>query len=163
MAAVEDLKQRLDRLVEAVQPDPDEFTADDVAALAEAKRTFIAAGPDLLVQVTDDLWAYYDSTVAEFSTEQRAAYGIRDLPKSADIWAEVTITVAPEVTVGGSAHTPARCYLSFEGEVPWEPEHGFQLVVENGRRVCKLGPYDGHLTNAAAFADPSLLRVVFKR
>lgn len=75
----------------------------------------------------------------------------------------MSITVAPEVTLGGSAHTPARCYFSFEGDVPWEHEHGLQLVIEDGRRVCQLGPYDGHLTNAAAFADASLLPVVVKR
>jgi len=38
-----------------------------------------------------------------------------------------------------------------------------QLVVEEGRRVCEVGPYDGHVTNPAAFADLSLLNVVFTR
>lgn len=44
----------------------------------------------------------------------------------------------------------------------WEPEHGLQLVFENGLTVCKVGPYDGHNTNAHAYADASLLNVVFK-
>jgi hypothetical protein len=51
-------------------------------------------------------------------------------------------------------------YLSFEGEVSREPEHGLQLVHEDGQRVCKVGPYDGHVTVAHAHGDPSLLGVV---
>ena len=43
----------------------------------------------------------------------------------------------------------------------WEPEHGLELVLEDGARVTKVGPYDGHLTNAAAYADPTLESVVY--
>ena len=52
--------------------------------------------------------------------------------------------------------------MSFEGEVSWEREHGLQLVIEEGARVCKVGPYDGHVTMAHAYGDPSLLGVIFK-
>lgn len=44
----------------------------------------------------------------------------------------------------------------------WEPEHGLQLVVEDGLRVCKVGPYDGHVTQALASGDPGLLGVVYR-
>jgi len=54
-----------------------------------------------------------------------------------------------------------RSYLSFEGEVSWEPEHELQLVYEDGQRVCKVRQYDGHVTVADAYGDPSLLGVVF--
>lgn len=55
---------------------------------------------------------------------------------------------------------PGRSYLSFEGEVSWEPEHSLQLVFEDGWRVCKVSPYDGHVTVADAYGDSSLLGVV---
>ncbi len=155
------LKSRLDRLLDEADLDGD-FMPDDLVAFEDAKRTFRGAGPDLLDRVTDDLWAYYRSTAAEFTAQQRSDYGVAELPASADIWGEVSVTAPPEFTVGGSPHEPARCYLSFEGEVSWEPEHGLQLVVEEGRRVCKIGPYDGHVTNAAAFDDLSVLNVVFR-
>ncbi|MBO0834789.1 MAG: hypothetical protein J2P28_04615 [Actinobacteria bacterium] len=57
---------------------------------------------------------------------------------------------------------PGRSYLSFEGEVSWEPEHGMQLVYEDGQRLCKVSQYDGHVTVAHALGDPSLLGVIFR-
>ncbi|MGC7101877.1 hypothetical protein ACPZ19_45000 [Amycolatopsis lurida] len=35
-----------------------------------------------------------------------------------------------------------------------------QLVFRDGRDVTKVGPYDGHLTNSAAYADDELDGVV---
>lgn len=156
------LKVRLDALLDAARPDGD-FTSGDLACFSDARRRFLDAGPDLLDQVTGDLWTYYRSTADEFTEQQRADYGIPELAATADIWAEVSVNTSPDLTVGRSPLEPARCYMSFECEVSWEPEHGLQLVVEEGRRICKLGPYDGHLTNAAAFGDSALLNVVFQR
>lgn len=31
----------------------------------------------------------------------------------------------------------------------------------DGQRVCKVGPYDGHVTVAHAYGDPALLDSVF--
>ncbi len=155
------LKAHLDRLLDEAELDGD-FTTEERAAFEEAKSRFREVGAEVLEQVTDDLWAYYRSTADEYTPQQRLDYGIPELPASADIWGEVSVTEPPDFRLGGSPFAPSRYYLSFEGEVSWEREHGLQLVVEEGRRVCKVGPYDGHLTNAAAFADPSLLGVVFR-
>jgi hypothetical protein len=155
------VKSRLDRLLNDAWLAGD-FAPEDAAAFEEARRNFREAGAELLEQVTGDLWAYYRNTAAEYTAEQRSEYGIPELRTSADIWDEVRVTEPPEFRVGRSPYAPARCYISFEGEVSWEPEHGLQLVVEEGRRVCKVGPYDGHVTQAAAFADLSLLNVVFR-
>lgn len=56
---------------------------------------------------------------------------------------------------------PGHSYLSLEGEVSWEPERGLQLVFEDGQRVCRVSQYDGHVTVAHAYGDPSLLGTVF--
>jgi hypothetical protein len=69
---------------------------------------------------------------------------------------------APALALGGGAHEPGRSYISFEGNVSWDPEHGLRLVVEHGLRVCKVGQYDGHHTNAHAYDDIALLDVVFR-
>ena len=53
-------------------------------------------------------------------------------------------------------------YVSLECNCDWEPEHGLQLVFREGRTVIKVGPYDGHLTNADAYADPGLEGTVYK-
>jgi uncharacterized protein DUF6985 len=86
---------------------------------------------------------------------------VPQIQDSADIWEHVQFRHPPEWRLGGGPLTPGRSYLSFEGEVSWEPEHGLQLVYEDGQRVCKVSQYDGHVTVAHAYGDPSLLGVVF--
>lgn len=157
-----DLKARLDLLIPQIDLFDGEFTPDQLAAFDAAKRSFLAAGPEILAAATEHLWAYYRGTAEEFTPEDREDYGIPELGADADIWAEVSITGPPVLDVGGEPLAPAAAYLSFEGEVSWEDEHGLQLVFENGRTVCKVGPYDGHSTNAHAHGDPSLLTTVYE-
>lgn len=52
-------------------------------------------------------------------------------------------------------------YVSIECNCDWEPEHGLQIVFKGGKSICKVGPYDGHLTNADAFANPELENVIY--
>ncbi|WP_394298793.1 DUF6985 domain-containing protein [Allosalinactinospora lopnorensis] len=73
---------------------------------------------------------------------QETLYARRpEIPDSADIWEHVQFHHPPEWRLGGGPLTPGRSYLSFGGEVSWEPEHGLQLVYEDGRRVCKASRY----------------------
>lgn len=130
--------------------------------LEEAIRNFINRGPELLDEATASLWAYYGSFASAFSSAEREEYGIPEIPASADIWEEVEFRWPPSVHLGGGRLEPGRSYISFEGEVSWEPEHGLQLVFEHGLSVCKVGPYDGHCTVARAYGDESLLGVLFK-
>jgi hypothetical protein len=85
-----------------------------------------------------------------------------EIPDSADIWEHVQFRHPPQWRLGGGPLAPGRSYLSFEGEVSWEPEHGLQLVFEDGQHVCKVSPYDGHVTVAHAYGDSSLLGVVVR-
>lgn len=157
-----DLKQALDLLVGAPEFYGEEPEPAEKLVFDEAVRNFRAAGPELLNEATPYLWAYYRSTAEEFDLQQRAEYGIPELGDGAEIWDEVTVTSPPTIRLGGSRLAPGTSYLSFEGEVTWEPEHGLQLVFEHGLRVCKVGPYDGHDTVAHAFDDETLLGEVYR-
>ena len=159
---VRELKQRLDEL--ASSADFDELTTDpeERGVLEEAIRNFRNAGPELLDDATPYLWAYYRSVASAFEADERKEYGIPELTESGDIWDEVEIRSPPELRLGGTQHEPGRSYVSFEGNVSWEVEHGLQLVFEHGERVCKVSPYDGHVTNAHAWNDLRLLGVIFK-
>jgi hypothetical protein len=52
-------------------------------------------------------------------------------------------------------------YVSLECECDWEPEHGLQIVFRDGRRVTKVGPCNGHLTNSDAYDDNRFDGVVY--
>jgi hypothetical protein len=157
---VRELKALLDRLAEQAEFGGDPAPEDQV--LREVMRDFIAGGVELLDEATPFLRAYYESTVGEFSAEQRVDYGMPEIPDSADIWEHVQFRHPPQWRLGGGPLAPGRSYLSFEGEVSWEPEHGLQLVFEDGQHVCKVSPYDGHVTVAHAYGDSSLLGVVVR-
>lgn len=156
------LKSALDELLSKEDPDDAVFTAEQDEDRARAAHAFTASGPELLDAATPYLWEYYRAVAAEFGPTQLREYGIPTFGPDTDIWGQVSFSTPPSIEVGRPPFAPARAYISFEGEVSWEPEHGLQLVFENGSRVCKVGPYDGHVTNAHAFADVSLLDVVFK-
>ena len=158
---VTELKRFLDQLVRI--PDADhEPSVEERLVYDQAIDNFLSAGPALLDDATDSLWAYYRSVASRFTAAERVAYGIPEIPPTSDIWDQVHFASGPpELRLGGTKLEPGDSYISFEGEVSWEPEHGLQLVFEHGRRVCKVGPYDGHNTNAHAYGDESLVDVVF--
>ncbi len=159
---VREQKQVLDRLVRTSEFDDEEPSIDERVVYDEAIRNFLSRGPELLDEATPFLWDYYRSFVSAFNEAERATYGIPEIPTTSDIWDHVEFRHAPSMTLGEHRLEPARSYISFEGDVSWEPEHGLQLVFEHGERVCKVGPYDGHNTVAHATGDESLIGVVFK-
>lgn len=158
-----ELKARLDALLDDEDTMDAVFTEEQERAREQAAQNFRAAGPELLAAATPYLWEYYRATAAGFTKEQCIDYGIPLLAPDTDIWTQVTLTSPPNIELGRPPYSPAAAYISFEGEVSWEPEHGLQLVVEDGLRVCKVGPYDGHVTNAHASGDISRLGAVFDR
>jgi hypothetical protein len=84
---------------------------------------------------------------------------------------EMGIVVSPEqiwlhvtpghvfIETGRDADTSR--YVVMEAECAWEEEHGLMLVWKDGKFLCKAGGYDGHVTNADAFADGKLLNIVY--
>jgi hypothetical protein len=74
------------------------------------------------------------------------------------IWAHVDpISIALEDGEG----TDGNRYIMIEADANWEPEHALMMVWENGKTLCKVGEYDGHVTNAGADADEDLTNVVY--
>ena len=149
-----------------------------VPALGAAWRTFILAGYD-----EDHRKEDFHAAIHNFRTLSKQAlidiepYLIRylndcnqnwnvddeeyiSLQSSADIWNHVRLGTEPEVSRRGYGDT--KVYVSLSCGCDWEPEHGLQLVFREGNRICKLGPYDGHLTNADAYAQPELENVIYR-
>ena len=120
-------------VVEGIEKD------DRPADFSVAIENFLAASPEILEAVKDDLFAYY--------TDYAAAVGIEDwddfepIESADDVWSRVDLGDEPHVVRESSN---GKIYISLECNCDWEEEHGLQLVFEEGRRVSKLGEYDGH-------------------
>lgn len=77
-----------------------------------------------------------------------------------EVWRHIALGTEPIVT--RRAYGDRGIYVSLECNCDWEPEHGLQIVLKNGKVVTKVGPYDGHLSNADAYADEGLENVVYR-
>ena len=69
--------------------------------------------------------------------------------------------LSPQVRRVGMLYSPAKTgYLVRDAEAVAR-EHGLQLVFDDTGTLARVGPYDGHVTLAAAHADTGSLGIVF--
>jgi hypothetical protein len=125
-------------------PRPDDFHA--------AIANFLSIGQAVLEAAAPFVFRYYNDCVA-------AAGAPATISSAGDVWRQVQFGGEPQVT--RRAYGDERVYVSLECNCDWEPEHGLVLVFEDGLVVNKVGAYDGHLTNADAYADDALEDVVY--
>jgi hypothetical protein len=136
-------------LLDRAEPDPEPVDERERAAFAEAVAAVRTGGAELLDTVTPYLWEYYRD-MAEACGEDNL--GMTPLADGDDIWKHVELARPPSLSRGyGPPTEPSPCYVNFEGEVSWEPEHGLQLVFDHSGTVRRVGPYTGHLTNSGPF------------
>ncbi len=119
-------------------------------------KQFLAMDRQQLAAATPHVYAYYQDTWAGHpEPETLPAVGQPD-----DVWKHVHFGF--EVTICRRGAGDRAVYASFECNCDWEPEHGLQLVFRNGNEISKLGPFDGHLSTADAYADPTLEGVIYR-
>jgi hypothetical protein len=118
--------------------------------LTGAIRNFLALDPSALRAAEAHVFQYYRDC-AEYWDDDDDDYP--DIPTPADVWQHVRFGTEP--VVKRRAYGDRGIYISLECECDWEPEHGLEIVFHNGQRVNKVGPYDGHCTNADAYDDES--------
>ena len=126
----------------------------------EAIRTFLALDPSALTVASPSIFAYYRDVMDDVMAEGDMDWYV-EIEGPHDVLNHVQLGNQP--TVSRDAHGDRRVYVSLECECDWEIEHGLQIVFRDGRAVTKVGPYDGHLTNASAYADDGLDGVVYHR
>lgn len=125
-----------------------------VAALA----AFMALTPADRIADARHVSAYYRDYHEAVGGEDwmDAQMGVPETP--ADIWR----FVEPHVLVlekgpRGDGHW----YVVVDADCGWEEEHGLMLVWRGGRRLTKVGGYDGHLTNEDASDDEATRDAVY--
>jgi len=121
-----------------------------------AIQNFLTMTPDVLKAVQGDLYRYYQDCNANWSEgdEEYVAIATPD-----DVWKHVQFGFEAVVSRRRQDNV---IYISLANNCDWEPEHGLQLVFKNGLRINKLGPYDGHMTNSAAYGNPELEEKIYR-
>jgi hypothetical protein len=122
---------------EAAEP----ISAEEFAAL----ERFFAMPAARALEIIPHLWAYY-CEVRDNSDPKPAL-----ISGPGEIWKHV-FPKNVDALLGDDGFV----YLSLEGECDWEPEHGVQLVLQNGDRWVRVSDYSGHLTDGQAFGCPAL-------
>jgi hypothetical protein len=124
-----------------------------------AIRTFLALDRSALDAAASSIYAYYrevmDAVLADGDDEWYVE--IEDPQHVLD-----HVRLGDEPTVSRDSFGNQHVYVSIECECDWDPEDGLQIVFRDGATVTKVGPYDGHLTNSAAYNDDQLVDVVYR-
>jgi hypothetical protein len=121
----------------------------------DAMLRFIAQSPQVLIDASKHVYAYYTDI-------KNSGWGNPPEISSIErIWEFVDFGTNAIVSRRGDGDD--RIYISLECGCAWEREHGLQIVFREGNFISKVGQFDGHVSNADAFADPSLEDTVYAR
>lgn len=112
-----------------------------------------------LTEVQPLVFQYCREMLELYAPDERPATLIR---RADDVWHHVSFGSDLHVSRRNHGDDEDGIYFSLECSCAWEVEHGLQIVVRDGLAVTKIGPFDGHLTNSDAFADPGLKGIVYK-
>lgn len=130
-------------------PHPEDFHA--------AIAAFLSNGPEVLKAAQAHIFQYY----RDVSSRQNASgEDVVVIASPDDVWRHIQFGIEPMVERRDPDERDV--YISIACNCDWEREHGLQIVLRNGEAVCKIGPYDGHVTNADAFDDDSLTDVIYR-
>lgn len=131
------------------EPEKDDFHV--------AIANFLSSPQSVLEEAESYIFQYYKDMNSDWSPSDEEFVSIKS---SSEIWAHIQF--GGEAMVCRRGYRDKRIYISLECSCDWEPEHGLQIVFKNGAKICKVGPYDGHLTNSDAYADDSLENVIYR-
>jgi hypothetical protein len=125
-----------------------------------AIQNALEAKPSILTDVQPHVVQYCKDILARYPDNERPVVELR---KPSDVWSHVQFGFEFQVSRRAKGDAEDGVYLSLECNCDWEPEHGLQLVLRDGRAITKVGPFNGHVTNSDAYGDASLAGVVYKR
>jgi hypothetical protein len=129
---------------------------DDKEDFHVAIANFLSIPPSVLKEAAPHVFQYYRECKADHGRGEKRFVKIASAGKVFD---HVRLGSKPIVQRRG--YGDKGIYISLECECDWEQEHGLQIVFKNGLKVNKVGPYDGHLSNADAYDNKKLEKVIF--
>lgn len=141
-------------LLEDYQDDP------RPAEFHQAIGAFLALDPSALTAAAPAIFDYYRDVVRHYADHPEWAFHV-EIDGPDEVLGHVQFGDEPIVSRDWDG--TERVHISVECECAWEPEHGLQIVFRDGRAVTRVGPVDGHLSNATAHGDERLDGVVYHR
>lgn len=126
------------------------------AEVHEAIANFLRISPAALQESGPHVFRYYEDCREDWDPDNEE---LVEILSPAEVWRHVRLGSEP--IVSRRPYGDKGIYVSLTCRCEWEPEHGLQIVFKNGLQVCKVGPYDGHVTNADAYGDRKLEGVVY--
>eukprot|EP00635_Sarcinochrysidales_sp_CCMP3193_P008298 CAMPEP_0118903164 /NCGR_PEP_ID=MMETSP1166-20130328/8145_1 /TAXON_ID=1104430 /ORGANISM="Chrysoreinhardia sp, Strain CCMP3193" /LENGTH=205 /DNA_ID=CAMNT_0006842389 /DNA_START=75 /DNA_END=692 /DNA_ORIENTATION=- len=130
----------------------------DAEEFALAMRNFETCGEAALRKAEADLFAYYEDTRRRLEGKV-SALDFPEIRTAADVWRHVTLAGA-FVHVRRRKYGNRAVYVLVEGSCAWD-DRGLSIVLREGNDVTRVSAYDGHLSNADAYAMPDLEHVVY--
>jgi hypothetical protein len=133
----------------------------------DARKTDYHRALQNLIDLDGSALTAVEPYVAQYCNEMLDLYDDEDrlhvsIEQPSDVWEYVQFGLELHVSRRAAGDDEDGIYFSLECNCDWEPEHGLVLVLRDGLAFTKVGPYDGHLTNSDAYADPKLKNVIFK-
>ena len=125
----------------------------------KALAAFLALGRDDRLDVSRHVFAYYRDKKAAFEEDGFEVESMPSVASAEGVWAHVQPKLVFFQQVRSSAGEEP--YVGIEANCDWEPEHGLMLCFRWGKMLTKCGDCDGHMTNESAFADDSLVGIVY--
>lgn len=118
---------------------------------------FLSSTFSVLREVETHIYQYYLDMNSYWSSTDDEFLSIKS---PSEIWSYIQLGSEP--IVSRRSYGDKKVYVSLECNCDWEPEHGLQIVFKEGVKVCKVGPYDGHVTNSDAYDDESLENTIYR-
>jgi len=122
--------------------------------LCDAIKAFLRLSKDDRLLASEYVHAHYLDTVDAIRSRPHLyaplTQPILDLPIHAprDVWSHVT----PGDAAVERREDDGLIYVSLRLDIPWDQEHGLQVIYRRGRELSRVSSIDGHLTTADAYA-----------
>ncbi|MBW6420259.1 hypothetical protein KX729_02285 [Rhizobium sp. XQZ8] len=139
-----------------------EVEVDDIdleEPAAAALKAFLCLDTSNRLADARHVFAYYADFRALIGEGEWLDDEMGVVSNASEIWRHVT---PGPVFVEKGRRDDDNCYVVMEAECAWDREHGLMMVWRGGTTLCKVGGYDGHITNANAYADDTLADVVYR-
>ncbi len=117
-----------------------------------AVRNFMSLSNSWLACLKEHLWSYYEDMSRELDAEDVPKISMEDILQFVEFGNDVMVTMD---------YDENDVYISLEASCEWEIEHGLQITLKNGNELAKVGPYDGHVTNADAYDREDFEGVIY--